>query len=74
MFVWLRDQIYLNAKMILPVLKTDEYKKSVFLIYLVLCIVHIKYCSIDYDYLVDILEKLGNDEIFLIRSPYLRVV
>lgn len=54
--------------MIFPVLRTDEYQKSLVLIYLVLYIAHIKYCSEDYDSLICILEKLGNNQIFLVRS------
>ena len=54
--------------MIFPVLRTDECQKSLFLIYLVLYIVKIKYCSKGYDSLICILEKLGNNQIFLVRS------
>lgn len=54
--------------MIFPVLRTDEYQKILVLIYLVLYIVHIKYCSEDYDSFIFILEKLGNSQIFLVRS------
>ena len=59
LFVWLRDQINTNAKMIFPVLRTDEYQKILVLLYLLLYIVHIKYCSEGYDSLICILEKLG---------------
>ena len=33
LFVWLRDQINTNAKMIFPVLRTDEYQKILVLLY-----------------------------------------
>lgn len=55
-------------KMIFPVLRTNEYQKSLVLIYLVLDIVNIKYCSEGYDSLICVLEKLGNNQIFLVRS------
>ena len=54
--------------MIFPVLRTNEYQKSLVLIFLVLYIVNIKYCSEGYDSLICILKKLGNNQIFLVKS------
>ena len=40
LFVWVRDQINTNAKMIFPVLRTDEYQK-IWFYYICYCILSI---------------------------------
>ena len=51
--------------MIFPVLRTDEYQKILVLIYLVLYIVHIKYCSEDCDSFI-CHEVMGPDAMILV--------